>query len=128
MTTNTPIESPVTAARVGSSPLLGRRLFWLGMNAAQYLLAYAWLFESREWAGNVLKFWIAWMAFASLLCFTKSMQESCRKKGRSVPAWMSQGVDVVLALVLASQGHFIMAGVLVFAVIAESAAFDLPNQ
>ncbi len=97
------------------------------MNAAQYWLAYAWLFESRQWAGNVLKFWVGYMALASLLCFTKTMQEQCRKKGRSVPAWMSQGVGVVLALVLASQGHFVMAGVLVFAAIAESAAFDLPN-
>ena len=97
------------------------------MNAAQYCMAYAWLFESRQWAGNVLKFWFGYMALASLLCFTKTMQERCQKKGRSVPAWMSQAVDVVLALVLASQGHFVMAGVLVFAAIAESAAFDLPN-
>ncbi len=97
------------------------------MNAAQYWLAYAWLFGAHQWAGNVLNFWFGYLAVASLLCFTKTMQEQCRKKGRSTPAWMSQSVDFGIALVLASQAHFVMAGVVVFSMISESVAFDMPK-
>lgn len=71
-----------------------------------------------------MRFVAGLMLFRGVICFTKSMQSARQKKGRSVPAGPSQSVDFGIAIALASQAHFFMAGIYIFSMIAESAAFD----
>lgn len=108
--------------------LFWRRCSWVLLNSALFGVSYLWLFEKHEWAGNILKFWVGYSFFMSCLCFTKEAQKLCQEKGRSVPSWLPQVVDFGLALLLASQGHFVIAASFIFGAITESIAFDTKLQ
>ena len=87
-------------------------------------LTHAWLFQSVEWAGNILKFITGLTFVSSVFSCIPDVKKVCRDNGRSIPAWVSQLFDVTISLTLASQGHYVMASVFIFSFIMETAAFS----
>ena len=101
-----------------------RIIAWAVFNVGQLWLAHSWLFNGNETSGNCLKFLMGFSMISAVACFSKTFQAQCRKKGRSVPAWLSQLLDASLAMMLASQGHFVLASMAMAVAVAECIAFD----
>ena len=82
-------------------------IFWITVNFGLVAAAVLGLYQNNDSAMNVLVF-VTWMEFvcAILLCMQKDAQEKMKKKGRSVPAWISVSCDVFTVVAFASTGHF----------------------
>lgn len=86
--------------------------------AAKYLLVHAGFLAvgvygavyGVAWCWNVFRFtfWLA-VVTATLVSIGKT-KAKVRKRGRSVPAWLDQTVDVSICIGLAATAHFWMAG------------------
>lgn len=108
--------------------MLFRRLHWLACNAGLFALTYLWLVFTRDWAGNLLKFYSGLTLLAGLVSFTDAAQETAKKFGPSGPPWLSQIHSVTLAFVFASQAHFVLASIFIFEAISISVLFSKWNE
>lgn len=63
------------------------------------------------WCWNifVFTFWVA-VVVGTLMVFSEETKAKARKRGRSVPAWLDNTIDVSICIGLAATAHFWMAG------------------
>lgn len=98
-------------------------VLWVGVNVLVYFIAYLWLFESVKWAESLFVFTVAAyvgpLYIAAVFISTNPATASRLPKAEpSVPLWLNASTTIALSLVIASQGHFLVAtGVLIIAIL-----------
>jgi hypothetical protein len=106
-----------------------RFVSWLFINSAFGVCAVLGLFYQRVWAKNILLFGV-W-TFALLMtvaAMSPDVQRLARKKGRSVPQWLSVGFDVALIVALAAVGRFVAATVWFWQVLCEAHVYKESDE
>lgn len=105
--------------------MIKRRIYWLMMNGLMVASGIYGLFYGLEWAKNIFLF-LTWATVVlSILCACcKETRLAARAKGRSIPAWLSVGVDIAIAIALASVGRFVLAAAVLIQISFDTAIMD----
>lgn len=109
-----------------------KALLWTTTNAAEFYFIYLWLFNDIQWARNLIVFWLIFN-LVSMFIVTSSAESvmKLRKKGRSVPKELAYLCYVLGVALLAAQGEFLFAAILVLSSLLEIGIFDgdsLPEE
>ena len=90
----------------------------------QFCAIYGLLYHV-EWAKNIILFMVWAMGIITTLIFSaKDVRNEIRRKGRSVPAWVSICTDLVILIILASVGRFVTAAAMLWQMACEAAIYE----
>lgn len=91
-----------------------RLLKWILIHGSLLAAAYYGAIGGIEWAANITKFCIWTFTILQLMIiFSKEGIEEARETGSAVPVNVGLAYDAALAILLASQGWFMYAGLMV---------------
>lgn len=102
----------------------GRATRWAVLNVITAGLCYLGLFAGERWAYNIFAFTTAFQSIISLGVFSRDLRAEVSKAGRSVPAWLSSGVDICVCLACADSGSFWLATAYAWITTSEKVAYS----
>jgi len=83
------------------------RIFKYFLTYSLFLTAlYLGFIEEIDGAKNVVMVFVWFTFFVSLLCFTDVLQKALKEKGRAIPAWVDNSIDVGIGFFLVWFGLF----------------------
>jgi len=102
-----------------------RKLYWGAVNGGLFAGAYYGFFRGVDWASNITVFFL-WVNIVMLTFFALNteIKKIAKKKGRSVPRWLSVASDIAMIAILAAVGRFFLAGAQFWQMMCEAAIFD----
>jgi len=103
-----------------------RFLYTLVLQAVYLAAGYFGLFVGVAPAWNVFRCIFWYCAIIGILAFLvpRSATDKMRKRGRSIPKWLSKAFDILILLALAWTGHFWMFGFQLLQMISEESVFS----
>jgi hypothetical protein len=102
-----------------------RAVMWMMCNGVLLYLAFLGLLREVAWAENIVLFVVYTMTvFMCFVAYHPPTRKEIRKKGRSVPWWLSVLSDLCLLFMLVSVGRFFTGAVLVWQMMCEHGIFN----
>ncbi len=89
---------------------IARFIKWSALNSAFGIATYLALYKDNQMADNVMVFFMWFFGILQILApFMESARIDAKKRGRSVPEWLSVLMDMLIIASLAAFGRFVLA-------------------
>jgi hypothetical protein len=104
------------------------KLYAYTVTTAYAVAAYFTFFGDLRWVSNLFwfYFWLS-VVLATLGAFIPTVSEEARERGRSLPIWLSVGIDVAVIGLMIAFGHFFAGAAGVWQISCECAIFQKPT-